>query len=290
MLKHYQQIDQTNPDTSFSIKRMEALFDATQGTPDHPHRHSYYTLIWIIQGNGKHLIDFQDYTLGNGQLYCISPGQVHQLNPSERPIGWVLTFSSEFLIQNSIRQDFIADLQLFRSEGETPALKPDPATATRLTGYFEEMATLVEQPVDFQYEALGAYLKLLLIFANHACTLPADTHAQSRHASLTILRNFKSLVEAQFRSAHQVQAYAEQLAVTADHLNKTVKTLLGQTAKAYIQDRIILEAKRLLSFSEMNGKELAYYLGFEEPTHFRTFFKNCTGQTISQFRKQHGFL
>ena len=59
---------------------------------------------------------------------------------------------------------------------------------------------------------------------------------------------------------------------------------MGLTAKEYVQNRIILEAKREAYFTDRTGKEVAYYLGFEDPAHFSKFFKNCTGISFSEFR------
>ncbi len=74
--------------------------------------------------------------------------------------------------------------------------------------------------------------------------------------------------------------------ISAKYLNQVVKSLIGQTAKAVIQEKIILNAKRELRFTEKTIKEIAYELGFEEPLHFSSFFKNCTGVSPSAFREQ----
>jgi len=83
---------------------------------------------------------------------------------------------------------------------------------------------------------------------------------------------------------HMVSDYADEMAVTSDYLNKTVKNLTGKTAKDHIQSKLITEAKRSLLFSNISNKELAYELGFEESAHFNNFFKKITGQTPSEFR------
>ena len=64
-----------------------------------------------------------------------------------------------------------------------------------------------------------------------------------------------------------------------------MKEKTGKSAKDYIQDKLVIEAKRLLLFSEMSSKELAYEIGFEEPSHFNTFFKKHSGHSPIAFRK-----
>jgi len=81
-----------------------------------------------------------------------------------------------------------------------------------------------------------------------------------------------------------VSEYADEMAVTSDYLNKTVKNLTGKSAKDHIQSKLITEAKRSLLFSNITNKELSYALGFDESAHFNNFFKKITGQTPSEFR------
>lgn len=99
-----------------------------------------------------------------------------------------------------------------------------------------------------------------------------------------ILRTFKLSLNKNYKSAHMVSDYAEEMAVTSDYLNKTLKNMTGISAKDHIQSKLITEAKRSLLFSAISTKELAFELGFEEPAHFNNFFKKITGQTPSEFR------
>lgn len=264
---------------------MEDLHDLADGLPDQPHRHAYFTVIWALEASGIHRIDFEDYPIGPNTLFFISPGQIHQLIPSGPPMGWVLNFSEAFLVQNAIPRHFITDLNLFRPSGSTAALLPDADQSRQLKQVIELLEECQQNALPHKMEAMGALLKLFLLFANAACTLPPDQHTQQTQAGMTILRDFKSLVEQHFRQAHKVGFYAETLAVTSDYLNKTVKALTGQTAKAYIQNRIVLEAKRMLHFSDFSAKAISYRLGFEEPAHFSAFFKNCTGQSPTAFKE-----
>ncbi|MEZ4774346.1 MAG: helix-turn-helix transcriptional regulator [Bacteroidia bacterium] len=269
---------------SFGIRRMEDIHLHTGGKPGSPHRHDYYTVIWIQQGVGQHIIDFQTFTLSDHQVYFISPGQVHLLLPDKKPAGWVITFSPEFLIRNNIRDCFISDINLFRDYADSPPLILDKKTQSRLSSLAQDMEEMLSENSQFRYEALGSLLRLFLIYCNNICDIHREENTQTTQAGLTILRSFKNLVETHFKEQHKVNFYADQLMVSPDHLNKTVKALIGKSAKTYIQNRIIAEAKRVLVFSEKTGKELAFELGFEEPSHFSAFFKKITGVPLSQFR------
>lgn len=268
---------------TFSIKRMEAIYDAMQGQSDEPHRHNYYTIVWARQATGRHVVDFKDYLFQGKELFFVRPGQVHQVITDSRPIGWAITFSRDFLIKHHIDEVFLQNINLFRLFGEQPPLVVEEDD--KLLEIAEELEGLYTSSITFKYEAIAALLKLFLIYCNHACEQPAKDLA-SNHSGTCLLRDFKQLVDREYRRQHKVGDYAANLHISPKYLNEVVKSLVGKTAKEMIQDRIIVEAKRLLLFTTKPSKEIAYQLGFEEPLHFSAFFKKCVGVSPSHFRQQ----
>jgi AraC-like DNA-binding protein len=267
---------------SFVLRTMEEIDKVNQGKPDRPHRHNYYTILWSFTATGTHTIDFVDYEIGSQHIFFVSPGQVHQVRTDPDPSGVVLLFTSEFLQMNGIREEFIDRLKIFRTCEENPPLIISEPQAATLRLYVEQMQ-LAQQLPDYRYEALGAWLKLFLITCNNICNL-APAHLQELQAGQTILRQFKQLVEAHITEWHKVSDYAEQLFITPNHLNNVVRSLLGQTAKEYIQRRLTLEAKRRAVFDPTTTKELAHTLGFRDPSHFTKFFRAQAGQSLSEFK------
>lgn len=281
----YSQVNKTDPVKTFGISRMEDIYAKHKGKPDLPHRHDYYTILLVQEARGKHVIDFLTYTLAEKQAYFISPGQVHQLHEAQASQGFSMVFSSDFLVKNNIPFSFIENLNLFRDYGESPPLNLKENQLQTLGGYCEEIYRYYESQEKFKYRAIAALLELFLIHCNNICQLPFDnTHMLD--AGNSILRSFKALVEQRFKSWHTSSAYAAHLSITPDHLNRTIKSLIGKTAKEYIQSRITIAAKRMLYFSALSTKEIAYELGFSEPANFSAFFKKCTGYSPSQFKKQ----
>lgn len=268
----------------FALRTMEEIDQANQGEPDRPHRHNYYTILWSFTATGTHMIDFVDYEIAPQYIFFVSPRQVHQVRTDPDPGGVVLLFTSEFLQMNDIREEFIDRLKIFRTCEENPPLIILEPQAATLRLYVEQMQ-LAQQLPDYRYEALGAWLKLFLITCNNVCDL-APAHPQELQAGQTILRQFKQLVESHVTEWHKVSNYADQLFITPNHLNDVVRSLLGQTAKEYIQRRLTLEAKRCAAFGTTTTKELAHTLGFRSPSHFTKFFRAQTGQTISEFKAQ----
>ena len=151
--------------------------------------------------------------------------------------------------------------------------------------FAEQLLSALNEVQRFQYQILGAWLKLLLIYCNSACDLNSDLKLSVDNGS-DLLRRYKQMLNANYSEWHNVSDYANALNVSADHLNRVVKSLSGKTAKEHIQSRIVLAAKRLIYFSSLSNKELSYQLGFSESANFSTFFKKCTGFTPSEFRKR----
>lgn len=282
-IKTYSTIQLNNASHEFKWEDMGQIYIQHQGQADSPHRHDYYTILFIEEAQGQHLLDFEAYELGSHQIYFIQPGQVHQLVEAAPPIGQVLVFSSDFLVHNNIPVSFIEDLHLFRSYGQHPPLELHPQQWTKIRAYLTDIQEAFESQKKYRMTAIGALLKLLLIYCHHHCILEEE-NLQQLEAGQSILKNFKQLVEQHYPTWHSSTQYAQALHITPDHLNRTIKSLLGKTAKAYLQERLTIAAKRLLYFSELSNKEIGYELGFSEPANFSAFFKRNTGVSPSYFR------
>ncbi|MEM6299301.1 MAG: AraC family ligand binding domain-containing protein, partial [Bacteroidota bacterium] len=230
-----EQLSPRRPTKTFDIQQMEVLHERARD--ETPHRHDYYTIMFVLEASGTHSIDFKHYTFENGQVHFVSPGQVHHVYAEQRPKGWVITFSREFLASNNISTAFISNLNLFRSFGETPPLPVDETIQQRLLGLVEQMR---EAPgLLYHDQALGALLQLFLIHCSNSCSLnPQQLDQES--STVCLLRDFKTLVEEHHNEWHKVGEYAEAMFVSPKHLSSSVKGLTGKSAKTVIQDRLIL--------------------------------------------------
>lgn len=284
-IKTYNPSTREVPFKGFDIARMEDIYAQRQGKPDVPHRHDYYTVLLVRYAHGQHIIDFNAYELAPAQVFFVASGQVHQMLEAEQSEGFVLVFSEHLLTQNNIPLSFIEDLNLFNDYGQSPALALTEAQLLQLENYCAEMEQWHTGSSPFKQRAVAALMELFLIACNQICPAPAESPHQLE-AGNTLLRAFKQLVEANYRQWHSASAYAEALHITPDHLNRTIKALIGKTAKEYIQSRITTAARRMLHFTDQSAKEIGYELGFSEPANFSAFFKNCTGLSPTQFRAQ----
>jgi AraC family transcriptional regulator, transcriptional activator of pobA len=269
----------------FVIKTMEEIDNLAGGIADNPHRHNYYSVIWPFTATGKHIIDFKEYTILPNHIFFVSPEQVHQVITDPNPTGYVILFTPEFLQKNSIRFDFIANLKLFQNSDETPPLPLNDNMAATLKVFADQMQLAFHSENDMYLETIGAYLKLFLIECNSHCSLQTGTNTQNIEVGKTLVKNFKDVVEKQYKTWHQVKYYAEALYVSPNYLNEVIKSATNISAKDFIQHRLILEAKRMIIFTDKSSKEIGFDLGFEDPSHFSKFFKSNTGQSLQDFKE-----
>ncbi len=281
---------------SFELIHNEQLVDFVikmvhEGTNVHgyredlPHRHNYYTVLWPIEMDGRHIIDYKEYAIKPNDVFFVSPEQVHQVFLGKKRQGILLLFTCSFLDRHFINKDFITNLGLFSEISDHPPISVSEKAAAALKQYTTEIYDAFNSNELFRFEKIGAYLKLFLIECNKFA--PGETNKdnpQNAQSAKSILRKFKDMLEINFKTMRQVNDYASLLNISPDYLNTVIKSGVGKTAKELIQQRIVLESKRLGLHTELSTKEIAYNLGFEDPSHFSRFFKNNEGFSFAEFR------
>jgi AraC family transcriptional activator of pobA len=268
---------------NFAVKTMEEIAAETDRS-EVPHRHNYYTVIWPTDASGEHTIDFSSYPIAPNVLFFIPPEKVHHLRTADHPKGFVILFTRDFLLTSGIDERFITDLDLFQEHGQSTHINLGENTAA-LQELVLKMLALFNSNDTFATPKIGAYLKLFLIDC-HQIALAQVGSVQLQHPNSELIIKFKALVDLHFTELHKVVDYADKLFITPNYLNEVIRKHLGITAKEYIQERIVLEAKRMVYFTNLSSKEIGFRLGFEDPSHFTKFFKKQTNQLLHTFKKE----
>ena len=263
------------PEAPFYMTRLEELVRDFKGI-DRSHSHTFYLLMWIVAGTGKHTIDFRTYDVGPRQLYFLTPGQVHSWELSADIRGYNLFFEPGYFRSRFSSRLF--SYPFFHSHQHRPLLDmPDPAFETLYDLAFAEYRL----PAPQRQEVFLSYLHIILEKANRTYQ---QTWPGEATPSYDRLRQYEELLEQQFLTVREVKTYADQLNVTPNHLNHICKKLLGKTASQLLYDRLVIEAKRLLTHTAMSVKEIGYLLHFEDPSYFVRFFRTHAGLTPLEFR------
>ena len=280
-------LQHNNENVSFAIRSMQEVIDMFGTLKDAPHSHDYYTVLWSQNYSGKHYIDYKEYDMKPNDIFFVSPGQVHQVEHMDEPKGYVILFSCDFLQKNYVSEHFIYNLNLFSDVGNTPPISVSSDSAFRLSELIYQIEDAYKQDDPFKYDKIGAYLKLFLIECNQYAHQPAmQDHTQILQSGGNILNKFKHLLDEHYMNWHKVSDYAQALNISSDYLNNVIKSTVGRNVKELIQSRISLEAKRMGLHTEWSNKEIAYQIGFEDPSHFSRFFKKVEGLPFSEFRKK----
>lgn len=275
--------DFSRDDSSSISFRLTALEYKTDYDTSEPHRHNYYEIFYFIEGGGSHMVDFEVIPIHSGSIHLVSPGQVHHVRRALKSSGHVILFSRDFLLSTIENKDMLFDLPFFTyRHGVAAALSEDDSR--EVTGFIRAMQAEYASDGRFREDILRSYLNILLL---KYAALVERQHGEPRSdsISLQLVNRFKAAVEKNFTRQHQVSEYAEQLAVTPNHLNDVTKKITGSNASDLIHERIVLEAKRLLLHSVLTTKEIASFLNFQDPSYFSRFFRKYTGQSPSGFRE-----
>lgn len=269
----------------FTISSLFSRQDKLDLVLDKPHRVDFYHVIYITRGTGAHYIDFNPYAYTEGSIIFISKGQVHAFDVRSDTDGFVILFTDDFLSKNLIHSDILSFYRLYNYHLHKPVIQPEESGGDVFKIIVNEMYWEYQLSNDFaKEEILRLLLKLLLLRAERIkrTLIPKEKNTQW----FTTFSVFKKYLEKHFAETRNASDYAKMMKMSYKHLNGVCKSITGNTAKAFIDQFIILETKRRLAVSDIPVKELSYALGFDEPTNFVKFFKKHTRQSPSQFRKK----
>jgi AraC family transcriptional regulator, transcriptional activator of pobA len=242
-----------------------------------PHRHAYHELIWVREGSGRHLIDGESVEFGPHTLTVIGKGQVHQFERAEGIRGYVVRFDDEWL-SGSRRW-------LFSGQACTPLTVPED-DAPRFDAMLDLLRVELERPPGPESAELRSHLlTAALLWAQRWREAQLEV-AGATSTDVQLHRNFLETLERDFTKSHEARHYAAELAVTTGTLSRTLTRLTGRTTKQLILDRVLMEAGRLLRFSDLSVKEIAARLGFKDQFAFSHAFKRQRGEAPLEFRNR----
>ncbi|WP_267740594.1 AraC family transcriptional regulator [Myroides injenensis] len=246
---------------------MSSWLDHIENLKD-SHRHDYHIFLFLEQGTLEVEVDFTRYQLNTASLLYTSPGQVHKNIDFNEIQYCVLAIKSEYIspeyktviekmfLQTRVIQLLEKDIQLLRNTAE---LCVDLYQKTDLSFY----ATALKNSVN-------VYISLFLENYLKKGYSPSSTN---RFEKVT-LRFIKEL-DLHFAEHKRPSYYADLLHLSTTYLNECSTQTLGLSVSKVIQERVILEAKRLLFYTDLSVKEIAFTLGYEDYSYFsRLFFKN----------------
>lgn len=245
-------------------------------------RLSYYDVTLITEGSGTFRIDTYAHRLDHGMVFFSAPGQVRKWDTSDTPRGYVLIFEEEFLGTFFNDKQFVQNLACF--DLHTPAvIQLEPHDCTALVALLKDIRNEIAVFKQNDKHVLRALLYQVLTVLNRKFTsaYPAsDIQPPNRY-----INRFIQLVDTHCHQHRSVDHYARQLFVTTGHLNSLVREHLGTSAKRYILGHAMLEAKRMLLYTQYSIDEIACRMNYANASYFVRVFRQHMHMTPSHFRK-----
>lgn len=274
---------ESNPE-DFIISRF-AQYLANRDYLLQPHGHSFYHLVFFSKGGGKQAIDFTSFVIKPGQIYFMTPGQVHNWHFSGEVDGYIVNFSEYFFHSFLKESNYLERFPFFSGYGDDQVVSLKNDGLLQVTDLFERLLNELN-PVKSHASDMIRTL-LLQIFINVTRQVDPARLMQLSLPGYTTLRNFQKLVNENYKKFRLPSEYAKILYVTPNYLNALCRDLMGKSAGELIRDRIMLEAKRLLVHADNSVSEIATQLSFQDNSYFTKFFKKYAGRTPEDFRKEN---
>lgn len=254
-------------------------------------RADYFSFVFTKDGSGFYTLDENTFPFSSGTVYFTNPGHIKSYEINESNDAYIITLTENFLREN-VHSEIFDEFPFLLAEIVPPKTLPDKK--------FKEFETLYTQILDeyekpsvYKNKILGNLLVVLLLKLKEEFWLNYNPITEGSRNS-QIVKSFKQLLESEFRKVMekqqndnklQVQHFAERLNLHPNYLNSVIKSKTGKTINEWIVLRTLSTAKSLLKNTALSAKEIAYRLGFSEPTHFSRFFKNHQDTTPIAYRK-----
>lgn len=267
---------------NFDFGRLE---DRLHAPMPMPHRHSFYQIVWIIDGAGAHVIDSHIFAIKAGAIFFLSPGRVHAWDlgePGRGGHGYVFNFNADFVYASLQLEDAGEWFSRLHEPKEAPVLYVDSHQSAVLLDIVSKLAYEYQGNAPGRITALQAYFQLLLIQLDRYRALSRPHRVMNRSAAL--VQEFRLLVDQNFCRRLSLREYSLLLGITESHLSDITRRVTGLTAGQLVQERTVIEAKRLLIHSAASISEIASHLGFDDPAYFTRLFKKRAGQSPSEFQ------
>jgi AraC family transcriptional regulator, transcriptional activator of pobA len=252
-------------------------------------RANYYSVVLVRSGRGAYILDSVSYPTRPRTLYFTNPGHVKGFRIDRPSTGWVITFSEAFLKTHG-RVDLIADFPFLLADAVPPRLLDAPAFAS-----FNALASQLHDTYKVESPSrarlVASLLVVLLLRLKDAFWSAYDPRREVRGDThiVTVFQgnleaHVRALVDGEQRTQWGVQDFARAQHLHPSYFSTVIRQKTGRPVGAWIDAKLLSEARALLSRSTLSLKEIAFRLGFREPGHFSRFFRAHAGMTPSAYR------
>jgi AraC-like DNA-binding protein len=248
------------------------------------HRHSFYHMVLFTEAGGTHTIDFENFEAKPGQIYFMIPGQVHSWSFNGHTDGYIINFSTSFIQSFLLQQGYLDNFSFFNGNLADAVINLPDETYNAVKQLFEAILVEYETPAASASDMIRLLMLQIFVKVNRLCINPVSGGNSSYNQ--TLLKSFKNLIELHYTDIKLPKDYAAMLYITPNHLNAVCKDIMGISAGEMIRNRVLLEAKRMLTNPKLSINEISLKLNFSDNSYFTKFFKKLEETTPEEFRKK----
>lgn len=248
-----------------------------------PHRHNdLHQLVWIEQGSVGVILDEESMTLESPVLISVPPPVIHAFELQTGAKGVSLTLSQNYITKIASHFEGMANstLGLARLIPRETLIEG----TNQVSNLFKQISVEYLRNHPQRRAAMYGHVMLLFVEIVRLLHLPTGDTPSVHTKQQAVFRDFEALVEAHFYDRWRISNYVNALATNERTLRRICHTITGLTPGGILQQRIALEAKRSLLYTDKTVAEICYALGFNDPAHFTKFFIRNTNTTPTTYR------
>lgn len=241
------------------------------------HFHDFEELIIVNEGSLTHYIDFNVDVLKAPFACYISMGKMHRIVPERNLRGWIINYKTEFIPDTKL--NFYSNFFTFTNIALTPGL---------CLNRFLSLCQIIQAEYMQELNDLSTIKHLVnglisMVEAEKKRNIPVNSEIIS--SQITAFNNFLRILEANFRRDEGVSFYADKMNMSERNLNLICKNNFQKSVSEIIETRKLIEAKRMLLYSDKSVSEIGYELGYNEKSYFTRVFHARMEITPTRFRE-----
>lgn len=251
------------------------------------HALTYYDITFITEGEGRFVLNNQTHKAEPCDVFFSKPGEIRSWDINNIVNGYALIFEDEFLSSFFKDAQFVQHLSYFSPGKDSSKLHLSDDFYMQIIHLLQSIKKEIDtrQPKDVHILRALLYEVLMLLNRTYQNTVSAESGDRRKENNIYLSR-FIKLVEENMREQHSVQYYADRLCITPNYLNEIISSAMPVSAKQYIRNKLMDEAKRLLVYSDQPVSEIALFLHFSTVSYFIRSFRQYTGKTPLIYRQE----
>jgi len=249
------------------------------------HKVSFYVILLFTENEGDYNLNFKEYKFKKGTLFTLRKDNIHKFYKGDGK-GMLLVFTENFIVNHSNELEASNTFLLFNEMLASPQLQLNEVE-------YAEVTTLINLIKQEYFKVSDGYSpnivrNLIQIIISKLFRIKSkDNTVFDNNKYLSMFLELQELVEKNCFENKKVSFYAKKMGVTSKTLNNVTQSIIQKSAISFINDIVIILSKRLIINSQDSVTEIAYQVGFDDPSNFFKFFKKHSDVSPSEFREMY---